>query len=720
MKKYYFNLTFVSVAMALSATSGFDAAAQKRIDVGVEAPKIYCVGLNSNRGVYTINSDGSFMEEKLSGSTYIQWGFQNSGGTFLSTTEAVGTYNNYSLYAVRASAEGGGDGPWSHTYFNYRDSNNKNYPNTLIATDMALDPKTGDVYGWFRESASSVGTYVLGKYDYQNISRTTIGEASQVKIVALAFDAKSTLWGIDYAGNLYTIDLATGSLDNKGSLGVRCDESSQSAAYDMATEKIYWGTGGSSAALYVVDTDEVTATKVYDFPMGKRFNGFYIEPSAAPAPVPAAVTGLSAEFLGSDSQVEVVFTAPSTDTSGEALEGTLNYTIVIDEAEVKNGTVAPGAEEKTIVTCEEGDHIVSVVVSNANGESAVTTAPFFVGFDTPGEIRDLTAVADGRNVELTWNHPAGTNGGFVDYTKMAYDVVRNPGNVKLLDAPTTLTTLSDVLPEDNFKEYTYVVTLIYDNAPAGEVVSEPIAIGSPYSLPYLVDFEGIRTLGEVGCKQIPTAANEELKWVLTDAEGNGCVSMASDTVTEHKAFFFTAPFELKAEKSYKLTYDVSNNSTQFGTALRINLSKSQTTAVDDHIYPYLAISFNHRPDESSLGKFASYEIKFTVEEDGVYHICFVDQGFQWYNNTVCLDNIGVEEVKEGGIGSLDSDNADIAVTSNGTMLEISGPESAKIAIYAVDGTLIASGYIAGGKFTATLQPGIYVVSANGSTFKIKI
>ncbi|MDE7119727.1 MAG: hypothetical protein K2O10_03880, partial [Muribaculaceae bacterium] len=273
---------------------------------------LYCVGATTgNRGVYTLPLEGPYPDSPTKISTTalggIQWSFMNSGGTFLSKEKAVGTAVMYgtSVYVSIATAEGNGDGPWTHSYYQYSNS----YPDTMKATDMVYDPTEDKVYTWCFQS-----TYytALGTFDADNKSATMIGAAGFTKINALAIDAEGTLWGINGAqGTIYTIDKATGALTQKFSLGQSYSGDNQSAAYDPASGKIYWGaTSTYAAALFAIDLEAQTCEKVYDFPMGARFNGFYIPGPDTKKGAPAAPENLTAVYSGEGNKMNVSFTAP--------------------------------------------------------------------------------------------------------------------------------------------------------------------------------------------------------------------------------------------------------------------------------------------------------------------------------------------------------------------------------------------------------------------------
>lgn len=688
------------------------AAAPQRIAVDDEAPLIYCVGaLSGNKGVYTITSEGGFTEDKISGDTYVQWSFIGSGGTFTSKEKAVGTSMPFygSNYVVMATAQGGADGPWSHSIYAYQ-----GVPATLIATDMAYDAISGNVYGWFRADAFSVGEYNLGIFDVEAKTKTVVGANSQVKLVALACDKDGQLWGIAQNGDLYTVDKTSGALANKGSLGIACTENNQSAAIDPATGKMYWATAGTYAGgLYEVNTTACTATKIYDFPTGKRFNGLYIPaPEANPA-APAAPIDLKAVYSGTGNDMTVSFKAPVKTHGGDPLSGNITYTIEIDGNSASTGTMQAGADLSKTITTTYGAHTVSAFLSNSYGDSPAESVKLFVGYDEPSPLANVKAELDGSNVTVSWTAPGGANGGDVNPAMLKYDVVRNPGNVAVATG-TTSTSVTDRLPEGHIKDYSYTVTVYYDGAVSSEATSNDVSYGEPYAIPYTENFNSISAIGQEGCKVINATNNPDMTWKLTEQDGNKFIQFSGDGVTSHKNYFFTAPISMIGGTKYKLTFELRNNSTTYGSGMRVNLSKSQSENTNDYIYPWIIPNIGVKTSEEYVNKWVEYSAEFTPQETGVFSICFFDQGYSWYNYTIDLDNIRVFDPTMVGVEGIASDSDALNVATEGGRIEASAP-GMEITVFSTDGRIVAKGL---DRISAEPGRGLFIVKAGAASAKV--
>lgn len=635
MKKFLLIMAAAACGCVSSSAIGIDEE---------KAPTlIYCVGTQpSARGVFTLPVEGEFAPVKISGDTYIQYAFVNSGGTFTGKESLCGTALNYgSNYAYSATKDGGGDGPWSHTFYNYRDSNNQPFPFSIIATDMTFDATTGRVYGWFKRNAEG-SLYGLGIYDPEAVTVTAIGEETATMVRAIATDSKGDLWGIG-EGQLYRIDKTSGALTSAGTLGVASVEACQSACFDHETGMMYWGI---PTGLYRVDVDAVKAEKIYNFPAGQGFSGFYIpEPESAGA-VPAAVHDLQASF-GVDG-VGVKFTAPSATAAGKPLSGELAFELTVDGEPLDAGTIEAGATYSRTFVLAEGTHTLGVKASNAKGASTLAEISVLVGYDEPTSVGNLHAeLADASGkVALTWTAPVGVNGGVPDMARISYAVVRNPGNHEVASG-LTATEFTDEIPEGYWAGYFYTVSTCLDETAVAEALtSEPLMLGKPYGVPFEMTFDGAETPEELGIRIVD--ADNNGTWNFADGtDGNRFMQTTGGNYKNRSDYLLLPPVELKDATPYVLKFRLSNSSTFHGTQLRVFLTPDQSTDEAAFVTPYIESALDYTPDEGGQGVFADFEMEFTVAADGAYSPAFYDFGEYYTSNAVAIDDVRIEDAQNG-------------------------------------------------------------------------
>lgn len=589
------------------------------IDEDEASVRILAVGSQSNRGVYSLATTGNFDATKLSGTTYIQYDFAGSAGTFTDRATLYGTRDaGFSIYAGKATATGGEDGPWSHNVWTYR-SGVTPLAFDVIATDMTYDAVSGQIYGWFK--ADKDGTkYHLAIYDGEARTATAVGADSKTKITAIAADAQGSLWGIAGAsGSLYTINKTDGSLTLQGSLGCVSADDEQSAAIDPTSGTLYWGMG---TELRKIDCKTLVATKLYDYANGMKFNAFYIAEPEVKKGAPAEVTDLHGEFLGNG--VKVSFTAPSKSVVGSALTGALTYTLLLDGDALASGAIAAGEAYSAIHPMADGTHTIAVYCSNSEGNGPRTTASVYCGYDSPGAVRSLAATVSGSSVTLSWDMPEGENGGVINTGTITFNVSRNGTNIA-----TALTecTFTDVLPEAPIAEYVYAVAV----SGGKSAEAAPVLVGNAHTVPYCETFDSAESFAAIAYAVIDLDPASET-WQITD----GRASIKGKYPNNRRDYLISAPIHM-VPGTYFLSFDARNVSWNHDTALDVFIS---TTRSPEGITTTPAESLQI-PIADEDSEFIRYEYPFTVTGEGDYHIGFYDHG-EWYTaNRVDLDNVSI-------------------------------------------------------------------------------
>lgn len=544
-------------------------------------------------------------------------------------TKMSGSGYYLTCYALKASASNA-NGAWYADFYSWRDASYADYTYEIIASDMTYDPVGKKIYGWFAADADKQ-SWRLAEYDGDAVKVTPIGSISTVAITALAADQSGMLWGIEGAnGKLYQINKVTGVLTEKGSLAFTAQGENQSAAIDPASGSMYWS---AASALYKVDMKALTVTKVYDYNDNENYTALFIPAPDTKEGAPAAVENLKGTYTGNENDVVVSFTAPSLTFGGSPLSGSLDYVLQMDGEDIDNGTVDAGGEFSKTYSLADGAHGITVQVSNTAGKSPIVGASVFVGYDMPGSVSNLLAVAEGNHVVVTWDVPQGINGGLVDASKLAYTVTRNGKVSEEIASGLTATTCEDDIPQAPVAEYSYTVTVVYDNEPGESLTSSPIMVGDPYTVPYLQDFEGVSSVSEVAFKSIA----EDAWTVAQSGEENSYISSAT-----RGSCLFTAPVYLYAGVEYTLKFKIASNRTYVKVPYNIFLSKSQSDNESDFVTPYIKESFSYAPTSyNEVNVFVPQEMTFTAPESGIYAIGFKDMGTSTQTNTISLDDIEI-------------------------------------------------------------------------------
>lgn len=597
----------------------------------IQAKQFYSFDLNSPSTATAIGNT-----EELGKNAYV-------AGTFLANGKFVGFVKNLSdEYLFRASSLSS-EGYWRNPSEEYNFSFEK-------VTDFALDDNT--VYSWTQDIS---GAWSLGKVNISNGDITKVGKTTDIQMVAITA-GNGIIYGIGKNGNIYSISASNGAITQLATLNKDVNGAIQSATFDTASGNIIWARQDYYGDPEIVSVNPETGacTTLCTLPSSTQLIGLYIVPSANAA-TPGPVTNLTAANDGSNNDVLVSFTMPTVSSTGDALDANmqgLTYTIKVDDQTVidkKASTV--GASVSETLTTAPGTHTISVVVSAGEEESRVVSADLFVGMDTPGAVKDAKAVADGNNVTITWTKPEGANGGNYDNAKLAYKVVRMPGNVTVAES-TTATTASDVIDSDIYKAFSYTISTLYDNAEVASATSTKVLAGPAFEVtadkPYFVDFQNCESADDAGffCSGTGVGDGEVADPTLKIMEEGTNKYLKYDRsasgyqVSNPKVF--TTALKLTAKHSYKLSFSFRcgiEDGVQFGMFLSdkptVGSKNVQTLRAQGDYYGCYEDNWNEFSDTRVT------PVEFSVEKTGTY---FVSIQSDFTNCDWDFDNIKVEDI----------------------------------------------------------------------------
>lgn len=164
-----------------------------------------------------------------------------------------------------------------------------------------------------------------------------------------------------------------------------------------------------------------------------ELTGLYI-PSAAVSPeAPAMAEDVKAAFEGGSTTGRLSFTIPAKTAGGTTLTGDVTYTVVLNSDTLAKGTAQPGTQVTVDVKATTGMQRFTITLGNSHGTSAPARTNLWAGMDTPAQVNGLTLLSRVKGlVSLSWKAPAaGEHGGFVDASKLTYDILRLPDSLKV-------------------------------------------------------------------------------------------------------------------------------------------------------------------------------------------------------------------------------------------------------------------------------------------------
>ncbi len=597
-----------------SATSLADVNAPRREASSTELPMLYGMVIYNDASTVGYSK---IIEGKTENLFYATGGKEGSvvhdNLLYNQYTRKMGPYESYyvSAYDIASGEETSSFG--SSRY------------NSFFAA--AEDPVSGTVYVICYddyETGLSLGTLTFDEYGI-SVSRIADLEGAGDGCNALACDANGQLYAIfyEFLGNesgqitdqftyLATVDKTNGEVTMIGDTG-KDPLYRSSACIDPTTGRMFWNVCDASETGVLCEVDLATgvATDLFQFEQNDEIAFMYVVVPEAEANAPAAAENLAAEFPNGSLTGTVSFDCPATLFDGTPATGSVNYTITLNNAEVKTGTAAYGQHVDAEVTASaSGTTVVAVVVSNENGPSPKVNVSLFVGYGIPAAPAPMLEYAGG-NFTVTWQPVASTtDGGYIDPENVVYDVVRYPGEEKVGREIRECSFTEAIAMPAELTKYYYEVT-----AHSAEITSvagktSGIVLGSTEP-PYSNDFSAYGQA--INDWTILNVNGDNRTWEST----GGKLRYAYSTNYDADDWALMPPMRLEGGKAYRLTFNANNQNRSNVERLEVKYGAAPNpAALTNEVVPPTEIDGNGASD---LHEFVQF---ITPEETGVYYIGF--------------------------------------------------------------------------------------------------
>lgn len=564
-------------------------------------------------GVFTFNTASP------SGMTLVSDAVQNYGGG----AYAQGTYYS-SFYSESDDGSkitmpirlfGYDTATWSQT------SDKQGYEFTTISADLTFDPETQVLYGVFSDDDYSGSYNIFGRVVYQDVVQegTTfhlyrceaIGTMPE-SMVAIAANRDGKMYVFGKSGKLYTVDKYSGKTTLVGSTGVNIVPFKQSATCDYNTGKLYWAALDADAwATKIVEVDPATAhsTTLVDFGYDEsagtgegtyeQFTGLYMKQDLNLATLPNAVENLSVAMT-SLTEATVSFTMPTNNVAGEALSGTLGYTVRINGETILTGTAAPGATvTKAVSTTITGTAVFGVVAEipattvRPAAISAIAKVEAHAGNDAPKDPTNVKAKANDGVVTISWTASTeSAHGGIFNKDNVTYSVYRFiKGNATDSVAVATgikTTTATDRIESQERTTYYYKVIAFNGEAQSNGVASNNVTIGVSVPLPYQNKLNTQDLFNEM---DVIDANGDDATWNY-----NSTFSMAAYTASNENAaddWLIAPAVYVKKGAAYKFSFGAVNSYPDELVSAAVGTAPSAAGMTTEIIAPTV-ISYNPR------------------------------------------------------------------------------------------------------------------------------
>lgn len=520
----------------------------------------------------------------------------------------------------------------------------------VLASSMVYDKTNDQIYA-LEYNENLTGLY-WSTYNQKTLSFDVISKwKGNFDALAMASTPDGNIYCISTTGDFYSIDKEAGRPSLIGSTGVTPLLYSQSAVYDGKTGTILWdAVTANGHNLYSVNIATGEASFIRNFPEENQIVGLYITDNEAVDDAPAGINDLGTTyFKKGELAASINFTTPAKTYAGQALTSNVNLKVWVDGELIKEESAAPGKFYSIPYNFTRDNHYVAISTSNAAGIAPFTNQYFFVGYDTPKAVQNLSYSIENGSSKLSWNAPdGGINNGYINPDSVFYKVYRFPGNVLVADNLTN-TAFSETMPTEMQNYYYSVIAYNGKNNASEAVNSKSINYGTGYPVPYVQTFDGTDPLKFF---TVYDGNNDKMKWTYnTSSKWVSVNTLAGKKVSSD--WLITPRIRLNSGIKYKLTFAAKGYYT-YTENLRVYLG---TNPLDTTTFK---TTLKDLPNMVSAN-FQDNKVEFSVANGGDYAIAFYAYSDYTKSSMVAINKIIVDAI--GNIGAPDS-VSNLTVTRN--------------------------------------------------------
>lgn len=563
------------------------------------------MGDNTPYGLYSVPSnDGNSIKLEVRSNNIKA----NGGGVYVDGRYYLVDFSRYNYDGTVSFRVFDVDNDWKLV----SEQNIKTYSN--VASDLAYDPTTDNIYGCFKDTPQST-QYFFGTLNPITGFSSKIADVKE-ELIAIAANRDGKVYGIGLYGMLYSIDKTTGALTEIGQTG-KTVKYAQSATFDYASGRMLWAMTphytDESPEICEVNLTTGKATTLTTIPDRYEFTGIYTTSSYAADGAPQRVNKLQGSFSGFSTNgniTSVIFTMPQTSMDGNQLSNDdLQYSVYIDNELKYTAKANAGADIYKTPLLSRGLHTVKVAATNEKGRGPWAYSDFWTGTDVVNPEGPIAIKESDNDVLVTWLAPEkGLHGGYFMPNKVTYTVTRQPDNVKVYEGKETQCT-DNSIENLQFNNYYYEVvakTEGSDGEFTGDTIkTSTLQLGKNLKLPYEQGFD------------TEAAANT---MTIDDSNGDGntwqfyadcMIYGASEEGLDADDWLITPAFNLSKDSVYMVTVDAKADEGYTEKMEVATGTKAEGKAMTQTILPVTTIT-NY--------EYQSFEAAFVPKQDGVCHV----------------------------------------------------------------------------------------------------
>ena len=416
---------------------------------------------------------------------------------------------------------------------------------------------------------------------------------------SLACNYDGDLYGLEYWGGLYRINKESGDCTYIGQLDDMVEDAFMYAGnclfFDNDTERLYlrgysydWTKRNGVVYIHEIDPKTAHVTRLQEWMRSEdddafyMFDGIYVPFLAAEASAPAKATDVVVT-AGADGALTATleWNNPSkTYARGGTLEDLSSVVVYRNGVEIwrNDKPVIGGHETFTDQLERRGFYDYRIVGFNEMGKGDRYNTSLFVGEGDPVAVGDLTVKEEGYGARLTWKAPTkGKFDAWINTSKLVYDIVRQPGDVRVAEGVAECTYLDESMPE--FERYTYEVTPRTDYTGIS-ATSEEVLAGPSFTIPASFPLRDYQKF--LLWKTIDANGNW-YTWSMNTGVGEGVFVRYENDGYPAADWLISPRVAFKKDQHYKLTFEAVTGSKLIRETLAIAWGEGQTIEKQDSL-----------------------------------------------------------------------------------------------------------------------------------------
>lgn len=520
------------------ASTAIPMAADASRAAGLRGQLVYAnswPSVNAPTGLYTVpvTPDGEF-SLIINAPLFGGQGVDNGQGIFYGTH----TFNSFGMTFVEIISYD------TDTWEQIGTPQASNYK--MIATAVALDPSTSKIYGSYYSAEQNV--FEWGEADYEAGERNVLGSFTiDKRPIALGATRDGQFYAVNASGEFGTIDKTNGRFTVISDTGLGCDDWVSGCVDDAAGKFIFHYHGAEEASLYDIDLATGAVSKLTEFSDGQQILCLYIPQPAAADKAPAT-PGFTVTCPQGAMKADYSIAFPSTLFDGTAAEGTMTYSVLVDDEEAATGSGQAGTTVTgTIDIARRGSHKFVCRVANDAGRSPKAKTETFIGFGTPLAPSNVNLVCADGELKLSWNPVTeASDEGYINPADVRYNIYE--GETLVVKETSDCSYSRALGDEGGYLSFCFSVEAVNGDRKSEAVLSNNLGVGGVQP-PYLEDF----TDADTGFVFLD-ANNDKRTWSSYELDGNGVVRYSSGWSGSADDWAFTPGIILEAGKSYDFSF----------------------------------------------------------------------------------------------------------------------------------------------------------------------